>query len=116
MSMQEQQTKLDGGASVSTDGLATTVANWMPRCDCGAFATHEQTWSDRGPIYYCDKPECDAEAMQAFTGDHDYDQYGLERGECLWAETARFLVASVAIEGPEQAQLANGPARMEGSA
>ena len=84
----DAETKTHGGQSLLTDGLAGTL-RWLPRCYCGALATREQTWSDRGPLYYCDREDCDKEARKAHDEDHEYDQTGLERGECLWAETAR---------------------------
>jgi hypothetical protein len=74
-----------------TEGLVRTLG-WIPRCEfCGALSTHEQTWSDRGPAYYCDKPECDKCVKEWYSNDHEYDQIDLRRGECLWAETSRFL-------------------------
>lgn len=65
--------------------------NWMPPCSCGSHATHEQYWSDRGPLYYCDDQKCGHDALKAFVDDGAGDRHGLLRQEVFWAKTARLL-------------------------
>lgn len=92
----EDQKTTEGQPQVGSDALLASLLAWMPICgECRSrLATHEQTWSDRGPIYYCDKDECGKSAQQHHDGDSWADQTGLERVEVWWAGTVRLIEAN----------------------
>ena len=90
-----------GAVSMSpSTSLLASLRSWMPHClFCNRLATRQQTWSDRGPLYFCDSDTCAAEARDCFDGDHDYDRYGLEVCAVAWAETARLVEANSLLGG-----------------
>jgi hypothetical protein len=74
------------------ESLSGSLRKWMPRCEfCDCFATRQQTWSDRGPLYFCCSETCATKARACYDEDHEYDQYGLEIYPVKWKETAMIL-------------------------
>ena len=72
--------------------LSASLRKWIPRCEfCDCFATRQQTWSDRGPLYFCCSETCATKARACYDEDNEYDQYGLEIYDVKWKETAMIL-------------------------
>ena len=94
----QTENRFSGNTSDFTEGLVRALV-WIPRCEyCGTLSTHKQTWSDRLPVFYCDKPECDKRAKECYDTDLKCDQIDFRRGECLWAETSRFLTDNAPLQ------------------